>query len=229
MVMKFLKWFCLLLIVGSIEADEWKRVYLASAPRSGNHWLRYLIEEATHIATSSVYRDKNDGNLPTLFEWGGYCCDHGHTGNCRYPGIDDPIVIKTHYPALKNSPFDLQSAQMTIRIVRHPIDVFYSWKIAYGDKTLPYFISKWKKFQEYWNAQDNILTIRYEDLLARPFPILKQVLEAIGCSVSNRDIERAIATYPPSGEPLKHLSRYTEEELNLIASELSDLLIQFGY
>ena len=229
MVMKFLKILCLLLIFGSVDADEWKRVYLASAPRSGNHWLRYLIEEATHIATSSVYRDKNDGNLPIIFEWGGYCCDHGYAGDCRYPEIDEPIVIKTHYPALKNSPFDLQPAMLTICIVRHPIDVFYSWKIAYGDKALPYFISRWKKFQEYWNAQENVLMIRYEDLLTHPFPILKQVLETIGYSVSDEDIERAIAKYPPTGEPLKHLSRYTEEEVKLIASELRDLLAQFGY
>ena len=32
-----------------LHANDWKRVYLASFPRSGNHWTRFLIEEATGI------------------------------------------------------------------------------------------------------------------------------------------------------------------------------------
>src|SRR6185437_16726911 len=95
-------WLFLCTVCGSLlSADEWNRVYLASFPRSGNHWVRFLVEEATHITTSSVYRDPNFPHLPTVFPWGGYVVDQGYKGNCRFPTTNDPILIKTHYPFLQ--------------------------------------------------------------------------------------------------------------------------------
>src|SRR5437868_3632292 len=78
--------------------EEWNVVYLASFPRSGNHWVRFLVEEATHIATSSVYRDQDFPHLKNIFPWGGYSTDQGYDGHCRYPTNDDPVLLKTHYP-----------------------------------------------------------------------------------------------------------------------------------
>lgn len=54
-----------------VQTKNWQhRVYLASYPRSGNHWLRYLIEEAKGIATSSVYQDPDPPHLDQVFPWG---------------------------------------------------------------------------------------------------------------------------------------------------------------
>jgi hypothetical protein len=218
--------------------DEWQRVYLATYPRSGNHWIRYLIEEATGIATGSVYRD-HDGNqwhLKTPFPWGGYCTDHGYKGDCRYPEKDDIIVIKTHYPCYK-SKFDLKKAIKTIRIVRHPIDCIYSWHVYrskkdngfISDESLRRFVSLYKNFQNYWNNRKGIVTYKYEDIMSDPEKMLTQILRRIGYKVSHEDVVRAVRKNPPFGCELKHISCYSQEQLDLIRTELKDFLDQFNY
>lgn len=214
--------------------DDWKRVYLATFPRSGNHWMRYLIEEATHIATSSVYAD-NPTHLKTLFPWGAYSTNHGYDGTCRYPEKEDFVVIKTHYP-LSLHPF-LNPIKF-IRIVRHPIDSFYSYivynnggipQLQIKDEDVKIFINYWRKFQTYWNNEANVFTIRYEDLLLSPKEVLKETLDQIGYQVSEEDIERAIDKYFPQGYELKHLSFFSQKQLNLIRTELKDLMDLFNY
>ena len=84
-----------------ILGSEWNTVYLASFPRSGNRWVRFLVEEAVHIATSSVYSVYKDGDylhLQEILPWDGFCTNHGYNGACRYPSKDDPVLLKTHYP-----------------------------------------------------------------------------------------------------------------------------------
>ncbi len=89
------------------KEKKWQnRVYLATYPRSGNHWMRYLIEEATHIATSSCYQDPDPQHMATVFPWGGYCCEHGYEGQSSYATEQETVVIKTHFPAIGISPFD---------------------------------------------------------------------------------------------------------------------------
>ncbi len=109
------------------EAKKWgNRVYLATYPRSGSHWMRYLIEEATGIATSSAYIDPDPRHLETVFPWGGYCCDGGYEGHCRYPMMGEIAIVKTHFPDTYISGFEKLPYSLAVRIIRHPIDSFYS-------------------------------------------------------------------------------------------------------
>jgi hypothetical protein len=224
----------------SCFSKEWSRAYLATYPRSGNHWIRYLVEEAAHIATGSVYRDREPMHMDKVFPWGGYSCDHGYEGNCRYPNKDDIVLVKTHFPAQSDekSPFDELSYQVTIRIMRHPIDSFYSRYVKnprglledkVPSKRVKEMIRSWHKFQTYWNKKENVLTVRYEDILANPTAELRKILEALNYNVTDEDIARAIAKYPPDGWMLKHINRFTYEDLKLISDELSDLMAQFDY
>lgn len=221
-------------------AAHWNRVYLATYPRSGNHWMRYLIEEATHIATSSVYRDPDPWHLRDPFPWGGYCVENGYTGHCRYPEPYEAVVIKTHFPAHEEKQYDNQPSIKTIRIIRHPVDSIYSYYLyLHGnrppsarieDKPLKnYYIHTWRKFQEYWNREKNIVSIRFEDLYNDPKKYLRKVLDAIGYPATDDDIERAVAKHPPQGGLLKHLHRFTDQDLALIEYELRPLLKQCGY
>jgi hypothetical protein len=225
----------------SLSAEEWKRVYLATFPRSGNHWTRQLIEEATHIATSSVYidQDENLTHLKTPFPWGGYCADHGYNGTCRYPNINEPVVVKTHYPTFPNKgKYDLLPSRKVVRIVRHPIDSFYSM-FCYRNESLngrmfpPNILQRylylWRKFQEYWNIQKNVITIRYEDLLEYPKENLGLILKEIGYECTDQDVNRAIQQYPTQGYMLKHIDRFTPEQIATIEIELKDLMQQFNY
>jgi Sulfotransferase domain len=222
--------------------EEWShRVYLATYPRSGNHWVRYLIEEATHIATSSVYcdGDVDKSHLGTPFPWGGYCPKYGYEGHCRYPAPDDIVVVKTHYPAVPAREFDRLPYAVAVRIVRHPIDSLYSFYL-FDRKGKEYpmripadllhkRIKTWKKFHEHWNKQPDAITVRYEDFLERPREMLKTILEVMGYDLSRQQIDRAVDKYPPRGHPMKHIHRFEAEDLELIHRELGDLMKQFNY
>ncbi len=230
-------------VTWSDEATKtWKqRVYLATYPRSGNHWMRYLIEEATGIATSSTYVDRDPQHLSTPFPWGGYCCEGGYEGQSRYPIEGEIAVVKTHFPALRTSRFDKQPYTRAVRMIRHPIDSFYSfysYKQFYRNQPVEFliprqslneFISSWRNFQEHWDAAENLLTVRYEDFYRAPALYLAQILEHIGYQVSQADVDRAVERYPPVGGLLKNLSHFTEEDLTLVEAELGGLMQRYGY
>lgn len=219
--------------------DNWKRVYLATYPRSGNHWMRNLIEEATHIATSSVYCDQEPIHLETPFPWGGYAAENGVEGNCRYPNPGEIVVIKTHYPAKVQREFDLQPSHQTIRMVRHPVDVFYSHYMHQGrvlpeDGKIPSLfveisIRKWIRFEKYWNQQPNVLTIKYESFYNEPYANFKLIMKTIGYQLHKSDLERALAKFPPRGGLLKHLNDYHPEDLDFMQRELGPYLKKYGY
>ena len=222
------------------SADEWQIVYLATFPRSGNHWVRYLIEEATHLATSSMYPEDDPPHLKTPFPWGGFVVERGYEGICRYPEQGESVVIKTHFPCYaqwrKIGPLKGTKA---IRIIRHPIDSFYSLRV-YNTRGRPFspiipkrlllhFIDMWEEFQAFWNEQPDVLTVRYEDLYNHPHEVLSQILQTAGYSVSSEDVNRAVTKHPPRGGLLKHLHHYSQDDLNLIAGELGSLMHQHGY
>lgn len=223
------------------EGGIWtKRVYLATYPRSGNHWVRYLIEEVTHVATSSVYCDASVGRAHSgePLPWGGYSPKYGYEGTCRYPMPNDIVVVKTHFPAVPAQPFDRRPYMKTIRIARHPVDSLYSFFVFSGKRSetssipidlLMKRVKTWKKFHEYWNQQSNVVTVRYEELLNNPCATLKIILEAIGIFATDTEIEKAVAKYPPQGCPMKHIHRFTKEDLELIQQELGELMHEFHY
>lgn len=234
------RFFLFLFLLSCGYAEEWQRVYLASYPRSGNHWMRYLIEEATHIATSSVYRDpRHHLHLPDLFDWRAYSTDHGYSGKCRYPEKNESVVVKTHYPAQERALGDALPYVRAVHIVRHPIDALYSYYVdsqnghpellTMPKETLMGFLHELRRFETYWEMQENVLTIRYEDMMKDPYLPLKQVLEFIGYAATEEDLQRAITKYPPQGEVLKHLSCYPQKDRDYIKQTLSDFMAKHHY
>lgn len=215
-------------ILATLSGDEWNRVYLASFPRSGNHWVRFLVEEATHIATSSIYRDVDFPHLEKKFPWGGYCTPHGYRGDCRYPKRGDPILLKTHYPFLPERVNP--TVQQAICLIRHPVDAFWSFYLyektgqPLTERKIKEFIAGWRMFYEFWEKQPGVLFIRYEDLQENPALHLDRILRAAGFSFTPSDVERAITQYPPQGKPLKHADRYDSDAIEVIKTELSDIL-----
>ena len=176
-------------------------------------------------------------HLSKPFPWGGYCCKNGYEGTRRYPTKKDLVVIKTHYPAHGKSHCDLAKSIKTIRLIRHPVDSFYSYyqyekKAAKGNVPIIFlqrYIRSWRQFQEYWNKQENVMTFFYEDLLENPIEIFKEMMEAIGFLHTQEDIERAVNRYPSKGKMCKHLDKFRKKDLLLIQKELSDLLEMYGY
>ncbi|MBS0656099.1 MAG: sulfotransferase domain-containing protein [Verrucomicrobia bacterium] len=229
------KYLIIIVLLFQLQAfsEEWKRVYLATYPRSGNHWMRYLIEEATHIATSSAYRDGTPPHLPQRFPWGGYCPDGGYEGMCRYPEEGDIVVIKTH---ARENDSTILPYQKIIRIVRHPVDSLYSEYVYLGGREdqiprekLVAGINKWKKFEAFWNTKENVYTFRYEDLLDKPAAVLSDILKIIGYEVTDEDIQRAVSKHPPIGGLLKHLPHFSTSDLELISTSLEVELQKYRY
>lgn len=241
--MQILSFFMILQILTCSESvysrEDQPKIYLATYPRSGNHWLRGLLEEASHIATGSVYRDREPMHLETPFPWGGYAAKHGYEGNCRYPEPDEVAVIKTHFPAKPKTRFDGQRALKIIRIVRHPVDSFYSHFLHQGrelpaDGKIPsWFVKKsirdWQKFENYWNKQSNVLTIRFEDFLEDIHLHFQKIVDAIRYPLSQEDINRAIEKFPPQGGSLKHINDYHQDDLKIILDKLGPLMEKYNY
>jgi len=221
------------------SSEEWKRIYLATYPRSGNHWLRYLIEEATGIATSSVYRDMVPVHLEYPFPWDGYCAEGGYEGNCRYTTKKDLVLIKTHFPAVPTQLGDCYKPIFSIRIIRNPVDSCWSFFIhPFRDENYPkkvprafviYFINSWKEFHEHWNLSKNCLTFRYEDILQHPKKHLIRIIKLLQYNTNNKDIDRAIEKYPPKNKELQHIDHFEKEDLELMRNELKYYLEYFGY
>lgn len=208
--------------------------------------MRFLIEEATHVATSSVWsewggvhgQDSNANHMPNVFPWGGYCVQNGYSGECRYPIEGEPVVIKTHFPFSESQPYEPDIYKKAIVIIRNPIDTFYShyvyMTLKNRDKMFPssqigVYVNTWKYFCNYWKDQPGILLIRYEDMLENPLEILRETIKYIGYTVSEEDLLRAVQNYPPQGTVGKHARFYSQEDLEWMENELSDLLDEFGY
>ena len=231
---KLVFYFCV--VQSMLFGEEWNLVYLASFPRSGNHWVRFLVEEATHIATSSVYRDRDFPHLNNIFPWGGYCTNHGYNGHCQYPTKDDPVLLKTHYPFLPRRKID-PDPKPAICLIRNPIDAFWSFyvykegseAIKIEKEKLVEFIQCWRDFYEFWEKQPEVLFIRYEDLQKNTAFYLSCILQKAGFSFDQTDIERAVAKYSAQGTPLKHIGCYDAEAIEMIKTELSDILARFNY
>ncbi len=217
--------------------DDWDRAYLASFPRSGNHWMRYLFEEMTGVATGSVFPDIETNHMKYLFPWKGHCPKHGYNGRRKYPTKDDLVILKTHYPCFGKNIGDSRPYKKVIRIIRNPVDSFrshYNWFIDNrGQKLQPGylddFIKRFKRFQEYWNKKENVYTIKYEDLMTDTFGTLKGVVKELGLNCTDADIQRAISKHPPKGSILKHLNTFSNRQLDKIRTELSDFLDDFNY
>lgn len=172
--------------------------------------------------------------MRAIFPWGGFCTDHGYEGQCRFPTIHDPILLKTHYPFLVAT--HGSTPKYTICLIRHPIDAFWSFNVYKSGAVsqidrdlLVRFIDGWQKFYEYWTNQPNVLFIRYEDLQTDTAYYLNLILRKAGYTYNQEDVERAIGKYTSTGEPLKHLHHYQPEEIELINSALTDFLEKFNY
>jgi hypothetical protein len=158
-----------------------ERVILASYPRSGNTYLRRLLETYTGIVTGSDSRT-NRPLCSSLLQCG-----------FRGEGIVDSSVwvVKSHYP--ERMGYLKFPAQRVILLVRNPWDAIESYfhmgltgthdKVLHQDvlnsltdtwaEFVPNEAKVWANFHAYWcdwmlNSKLPVHLVRYEDLLARP-------------------------------------------------------------
>ncbi|GAA5889639.1 hypothetical protein JCM16303_004449, partial [Sporobolomyces ruberrimus] len=156
-----------------------------SFPRSGNSYLRGLVERATGFQTSSVYCDRG---LARTF-----------LGECN---TELNFFVKPHYPVLPRKIKPEEEAlfkdywkqfDQLVHVVRNPFDAITSWwhhshaprtSEGYSDHEAKLDIGKfgdedretildsaqrWRRHAIYWQqAPVRTQTLRYEDLKAEP-------------------------------------------------------------
>ena len=173
----------------TVERIQWKlrlaqlhcrgerRVALASFPRSGNTWFRFLLECATGEMTGNA--SAKEARV--------------------LPRSDAGIVIKTHRR-------DSHRYTHAIHLVRNPFDVidsFFDWKASlgwnwkYGEMSWDDFVALtaplWRTHTRHWlAAKPDTFRIRYEDCLNDPFAQFKSLLKWLGKPVSDAQLKSAI-------------------------------------
>ena len=172
--------------------------FLASFPRSGSTWLRFMLFE-TMSGEDAGFR-KIEERLPEI---------HRHRGS-------QPILagggrlIKTHENYRDNY-------KRAVLLVRDPRDVFFSVYAGFKTFGLDKILSKgdqdsfleaflttnvihsgtWQQHTRSWlesplAKNGNLLVIRYEDLRKNPEPMLQELLQFVGITPAAGAIRRAI-------------------------------------
>ncbi len=201
-----------------------RRIALASFPRSGNTWVRNLIENAIHEKTGSA---TNDGVMP---------------------GKSHGSIIKTHFwdshkytraIHLVRNPYDCFYS-------------FYLWKQSYlgyngtWEDSLKEDVVGWKSHSDHWiHSKKPTLIIKYEDLHADTFKNLKKILHWLGREVSDDLILKACEAseitnlkknnpdhaknHYREGKVGGGISHFSKNDLAFIEINLGNFLSQFGY
>jgi hypothetical protein len=200
------------------------RVALASYPRSGNTWLRFLVEEATGEESGSISDDR--------------VLRRGREG----------ILVKTH--AL--DAYEYGAAVHVVRHPLDAIRSWYRWKLdVAGDEVVDWDehvaegIRHWRGHTWHWShVPYRRLVVRYEDLGSDTAGELERVLRWLGRQVDDSAVERAAGRTledmrelsPELGEAFFRSGRADASPADFSADQLAELerklgrhLDSFGY
>lgn len=201
------------------------RTALASFPRSGNTWVRFLLEKAVGQLCGSIYKDR------------------------IMPRTGDGLAIKTH--ALDSKKYD--RAIHILRNPFDVIESYYHWKLNVAEqkdvdwnKHVRETTREWREHTEHWsNTRYSVHRARYEDLKARTADELARMVTWLGYDTKPDQITRAVEEgqiekmreshgelgkkFFRRGEVGKSLSSFTPEQLAYVNKELRVYLDQFGY
>ncbi|KCV67573.1 hypothetical protein H696_05971 [Fonticula alba] len=193
---------------------EWGVFAIGSYPRSGNSFLRLLLEKWTGVCTGSLYNDHRLRNS-------GWRCE-------GLVDTDTVLFVKSHDPMFRRHAQELEAPfERVIHIIRNPFDSIRSYYHLeqtgthdfHDDKARPekwdYYARKqpglWLENYRYWAAFKDrgvpYILIRYEDLRANPWGELERVLRWLVESSSVGDLEGSLATRPEYQEVRERLQR----------------------
>lgn len=203
-----------------------QRTALASFPKSGNTWLRILLEKATGKTSGSVYTDRVYTRT-TL----------------------EGVVTKTHE-------LEYRDYNKAIHLIRNPFDVVDSYfhhkqkmdglqDLNWSDH-LQTTTSDWKAHTAYWmEAPLPTLIVRYEDLKRDTVFQVKLITRFLGLDCSFDQIAEAVEQttlekmrkenpeygdkFFRSGQIGKGIERFSSEEREIVRQSLHEYLSALGY
>ena len=202
-----------------------RRTALASFPRSGNTWVRYMVEQATKQSSGSIYDDR------------------------VMPRGRDGIVIKTHL----NDSSEYTHAIHLIRNPFDATESFFRWRTEIDnqanlnwEKHLAESTLQWRRHTEHWrDCQCNKYRLRYEDLVRDTVHELNLLLLWLGKDLSHDALEDVVRKakieqmrkinakigdrFFKSGQIGRGKEVYNESERSFVLDALGDLLIELSY
>ena len=236
-----------------------ERSSLVSYPRSGNSYLRRLLEQATGIATGSDSRPNRTLTSSLLR------CGFKGEGVC-----DESVqIVKSHFP--ERMGYVEVKAKRVILLIRNPFDSMESYfnmgftnthDKSLSSDALKYLkplwtdfvkteIQVWIDFHQYWLDQAlagvPVLVVRFEDLLSSESESMERIFRFISASrisstyytnkhqimLAQKDIKSFIG---PGYVPRKvsksrpySFQPYDEEQIEFVAKKSLHLLDKFGY
>jgi sulfotransferase family protein len=179
-------------------------IWIASYPKSGNTWLRFMLYAAIYGPP------KNSIDVPTKIP-------DIHRPLPTSPDPSGPTYIKTHFQLTDQHP-QLSDTLKAIHIIRNPRDVLLSalnyrkltgkesWAVTkkhYAKAFLSiggdpdwqsHGFGTWASHAQSWRNTDRfpVLPLRYEELKADPTTQLIKILEFLEISRSDDEIKQAI-------------------------------------
>ncbi|MFI4897427.1 MAG: sulfotransferase domain-containing protein [Phycisphaerales bacterium JB059] len=182
--------------------------WLASYPKSGNTWVRFILSNALYGPTERSI-DVNR-RIPDM---------HRRLPDDRLNAPDDgaPLLAKTHFELTGAHP-ELSRTDRALHIVRNPRDVLLSalnyrrlngvtpaqlsdkayaemFIRAGGDPTWKQQkFGTWASHAASWTGTDAfpVRTIRYEDLKADTMGVMRDAIDFMGLQIDDATLERAI-------------------------------------
>ncbi|MEM1126727.1 MAG: sulfotransferase domain-containing protein [Bacteroidota bacterium] len=202
------------------------RTALASFPRSGNTWVRSLIEALTGESTGSVYG----------------------AGDRVMRRDREGVVIKTH----ERDAFRYARA---IHLVRNPFDAVESLYHYHRDVEgravdwahyVTYWGLKWGLNTRYWILTElPTIRVRYEDLNASPAAELRRIADWLGLGCTDEEIQAAVEacsmeklrrknathakTFFRRGEVGASYQAYSETQKEYLLAANRDMILALGY
>jgi aryl sulfotransferase len=175
--------------------------WIASYPRSGNTWLRFLL--AAYLLGEARDSRAVEARIPNF-----------HRGNIDQAWAHDPVLGKTHLPWNERHPLH-EKTRGGIYLIRHPKDVLLSnlnyFKLqgeAVEDRAFVLdfvqhggvgwwhdSMGSWEEHAASWIESASLprLVIRYEEMKEKPHAALAAVIRFLGLEPEPERIDRAVS------------------------------------
>ncbi len=179
--------------------------WLASYPRSGNHFFRYIVESRYNIATWDKYKTPHkshqyfehiksiesaiNADIPVLMK------THDLAYENKYPAIylvrdgRDSLVSYTHYTL---NFLRKQADKITPQIFRDTLlELMLETRSPFGT---------WAENVLSWTARSKTYVVRFEDLVRNPSQVVDNALAAIGLSCN------VVSDYIPTFNQIRQIN-----------------------
>jgi hypothetical protein len=169
-------------------------VYLASFPKSGNSWFRFVVSNV-----NSIIAGDSDASFHTISNYAPAV--RGNRKLSSLVSVDGtPVFLKTHFPF--NPFFKGAPAVVVVRDPFYVIPSYYEYLCNAKGKKLSsiedffwhwrYGFNAWGKFMSSWRDSENAIFVRYEDLLGDPILAFSQLYKRLGYEISKDVISAAV-------------------------------------